>query len=89
MKIGPITLFKRDHSNGKPIKSFTIAALHWDWSLTWRWGFGWSPWYKPPGVQGFTFMRKRGYKSFNFTTGLNLPYIGHFRLETQPNMKKK
>ena len=31
-------------------------------------------------------MRIHRGRGFNFTAGLNLPLIGHFRLQTQPNM---
>ena len=34
-------------------------------------------------------MRIHRGRGFNFTTGLNLPLIGHFRLQTQPNMRLK
>ncbi len=37
MQIGPLSLFTRRHSNGTPINAWTLAALHWKWSITWRW----------------------------------------------------
>jgi hypothetical protein len=81
-----LTIFQRQHCNGVPCSSYLLAAWHWKWSLTWRWILSWSKWYAPPGRQGFTFMRTHRGRGFNFTTGLNLPLIGHFSFQTQPNM---
>lgn len=43
MRVGPLTLFKRMHSNGTPINTWIIAAWHWPWSITWRWGLDFDP----------------------------------------------
>ena len=88
MNIGPLSLFKRMHSNGKPSASVLIAALHWKWSLTWRWHLSWSPHHA--GRTGPYFMRVyRHQPGFNFHAGLNLPVVGSLSLETQPNMAHK
>ena len=88
MMIGPLTLFKRMHCNGKPSRSVLIAALHWRWSLTWRWHFSWTP--ELSGSIGPYFMRVyRHSPGFNFHAGLNLPVIGAFSIQTQPNMPLK
>lgn len=85
MKIGPLTLFQRMHANGKPCRSVLIAALHWGWSLTWRWHLSWHPGLS--GKVGPYFMRTYRYSpGLNFHAGLNLPVIGSFSIQTQPNM---
>ena len=88
MKIGPLTLFERMHANGTPIRSWLIAALHWEWSITWRWSFTWS--YGLSGRVGPYFMRVyRGSPGMNFHAGINLPMVGSFSVQTQPNMPRK
>jgi len=86
MKIGPFTLFQRMHSNGTPCNSYNIAALHWRDSITWRWNLTWSPWYRRPGNQGFSFMRTHRGRGWNFMLCFNAPLLGHWSLQTQPNM---
>ncbi len=88
MKLGPLTLFHRMHSNGTPIRSWVIAAVHWKWSITWRWTFQWSPGLS--GRVGPYFMRGYRYQpGLNFHAGLNLPVVGSFSVQTQPNMPWK
>lgn len=88
MKFGPLTICERMHSNGTPTSSFLIAALHWPWSLTWRWMIVKAPWYAPPGNQGFGFMRLHRGCGFNFLACFNTRLTGHWSLQTQPNMKR-
>lgn len=88
MRIGPITLFKRQHSNGEPINCFTVVSLHWKWSLTWRWSLSWSP--EQSGETGLHCMRTHRYnKGLNFRCVLSLPGLGTLDLQTQPNMMIK
>ncbi len=75
---GQLRVFQRQHSNGTPCNSFVLASWHWKWSLTWRWVFVWSQWYRPPGRQGFSSHRNHIGRGFNFMAVLNLPLIGHF-----------
>lgn len=85
MKIGALTLFKRQHCNGVPSKGILLAAWHWKWSLTWRWHLSWSP--VVSCSMGPYFARTYSYRrGFNFCAILNLPIIGGFKIETQPNM---
>lgn len=48
MKIGALYLFERCHKNGDPDSRWMIAALHWQWSITWRWVLDWTPWGSVP-----------------------------------------
>ncbi len=85
MKLGPLTLWKRMNANGKPCSSVLLAAWHWKWSLTWRWHLSWSP--GLAGRAGLYFMRVyRHAPGVNFHCGANLPLLGSFSLQTQPNM---
>lgn len=88
MKLGPLTLFQRMHSNGTPIRSWVIASLHWNWSITWRWTFTWRP-----GLSGrggpYVMRVYRGSPGLNFHAGINLPVVGSFSVQTQPNMPWK
>jgi hypothetical protein len=88
MKIGALSFLERMHCNGKPSSSILIAALHWKWSLTWRWHFSWHPGLS--GKIGPYFMRVHKHSpGFNFHAGLNLPVMGAFSIQTQPNMPLK
>ena len=88
MRLGPLTLFERMHSNGTPTKSILIASLHWPWSLTWRFHCSWHPGLS--GSIGPYFMRTYRYApGLNFHAGLNLPVVGSFSIQTQPNMPDK
>ena len=85
MKIGALTFFQRMHCNGTPSRSILLAAWHWKWSLTWRLHLSWSPGLS--GRAGLYFMRTYRYKPWLiFHAGLNLPVIGSFSVQTQPNM---
>ena len=44
MRIGALYLFERGHRNGEDDRRWLIAALHWPWSITWRWLLDWTPW---------------------------------------------
>lgn len=84
MKTKQLTMFSRQHCNGVPCNSYTLAAWHWKWSLTWRWIATWTP--QRAGRIGPYFMRVYRGRGFNFYCGLNLPLIGSFSIQTQPNM---
>jgi hypothetical protein len=85
MRIGPLSLFIR--TQPRRAGSWTVAAWHWPWSLTWRWVFSRHEWYTPPGRQGFSFWRTYRGSGFNFHACFNLPLIGHWSIQTQPNMR--
>lgn len=88
MEIGALTLLKRMHSNGKPCDSVLLASWHWKWSLTWRWALAWRPGLS--GRVGPYFMRVyKGSPGLNFHAGINLPLLGSFSIQTQPNMRTK
>lgn len=89
MSIGPLTLWQRMHSNGTPTTSVCVLAWHWPWSLTWRWTLTKSKWYRPPGGQGFFFLRTYRDQGFNFHAGFNSRWTGHWSIQTQPNMREK
>ena len=89
MRIGPLTLWQRMHCNGTPIDSVNVASLHWPWSLTWRWGVTKSPYYPPPGTQGWSIQRVYRGQGFNFHVCFNRRWSGHWSLQMQPNMKRK
>lgn len=88
MKIGPITLLEWPRTNkGARSESILVAALHWPWSLTWRWIVTRSPRQPLPTKQGFGFMRTHGYRNgINFIATLNAPILGHWCIQAQPNM---
>lgn len=93
MKIGPLTLFERRHSNGTPISSYTVAAFHWSWSLTWRWVIVWQSGRISRRTMIPYFKAHRTYRGhphswLNFTAMLYLPVIGDFHIQSQPNMPK-
>jgi len=91
MKIGALYLFERRHSNGTPCKSINIAALHWKWSLTWRWVLVKGE-YQIYSTKGFSFTRTyktwKEKRTFNFHACFNSKITGHWSLQTQPNMQK-
>ena len=84
MEIKQLTIFERQHCNGVPCSSYLLAAWHWKWSLTWRWIVTWTP--QRAGRIGPYFMRVYRGRGFNFYCGLNLPLVGSFSMQTQPNM---
>jgi hypothetical protein len=79
-----LTFFKRMHSNGTPVDSFTVASWHNPKSLTWRWGITYSP--RKTGRTGVYFMRTHRGCGFNFIAGINLPILGSLSVQTQPSM---
>lgn len=89
MKLGPLTVWQRMHSNGTPIDSVNVMSWHWPWSLTWRWGICKSPYYPRPGKQGFGFIRTHRGRGFNFILCFNSSLTGHWSLQTQPNMDQR
>lgn len=89
MKLGPLTLFKRMHGNGKPADTILVAALHWRWSITWRWSIVWRP-----SIGRFAFHAHRTHRGYpnspvNFSAFLCAPLIGGLNISTQPNMRRK
>ncbi len=79
-----LTLFKRMHSNGTPINSFTVVAWHNPKSLTWRWAVTYS--IRKAGRTGAYFIRVHRGQGFNFHAGINLPFVGSLSINTQPSM---
>lgn len=83
MRIGPLTLFKRMRP---ATAGLLIASLHWQSSITWRWTLTHSR-FNPNVARGFRSCRTYTYKpGWNGFLMLNLPLIGHLRLDIQPNM---
>lgn len=82
-----LSFFKRMHSNGTPIDSYTIASFHHPQSITWRWGIWYSK--RKNGRTGFYFRRVYKDRGFNFHSGLNLPILGSISIQTQPHMWDK
>ncbi len=84
MKIGALVLFERIGSNGTLSKVVLLAAWHSKSSLTWRVSVCWNP--NLSGKVGPYFMRTHRYDpGLNFNAGLNLPLLGSFNVQTQPN----
>ena len=81
------SFFKRQHSNGTPIRSWTIAAYHHPQSITWRWVVSYST--RKAGRTGVYAMRVYRYAGFNFHAGINLPVLGSISIQTQPHMWEK
>lgn len=80
-----LTLFKRMHSNGKPINSWIVASWHNPRSITWRWSISYSR--KNPDKYGAHFFRVyRHVPGINFQAGINLPILGSISISTQPHM---
>jgi hypothetical protein len=82
-----VSFLKRQHSNGKPISSWTLAAYHHPRSITWRWGIWYSR--RKAGKTGAYFMRVYRQQGFNFHAGINLPWLGSVSMQTQPHMWEK
>ncbi|SDI40377.1 hypothetical protein [Pseudomonas abietaniphila] len=79
MKIGPLTLFSHNPT------ALLIAALHWQGSITWRWALNWR---HTNQLIPYGFGSTRHYKSspgWNGVLTLNLPVLGYFHLQAQPN----
>ena len=83
MKIGALSFFTREHCNGKRINSWTIAALHWCWSLTWSWLLSYSM--RCGGRLGPYFIRTNG----GCIAGLNMGRLGSFFFQRQSTMPKR
>jgi hypothetical protein len=82
-----LSFFKRQHSNGTPIRSWTLAAYHHPNSITWRWAIWYSA--RKSGRTGLYFMRVHRGCGFNFHAGINLPLFGSVCMQTQPHMWRK
>lgn len=78
MKIGPLYILERVQPNKR---SWCIAALHWSWSLTWRWALHVHP-YKG-GRIGPYYQPGR-----NLFMGLNTPWFS-IHLSSQDNVEHK
>ena len=82
-----LSFFTRQHCNGTPIRSWTIAAYHHPDSLTWRWLISYSARKSGrAGVYACSGIRAMG---FNFHAGINLPILGSLSIRTQPHMWEK
>ena len=89
MKVGDFSFFSRMHSNGTPIRSWVIAALHWKWSITWRWSLSFSlpptHWSRPHAYFSRTH-KHHPRKELAFNCGFILPFVGSVTFNMQPNM---
>ncbi len=83
-----LEFFQRRHSNGTPIRSWTVAGLHWKWSITWRWILVYAPWSELSNPRP---VRWRINKNGGGQIGVGLPLIGGLDFYWQRNMpwKKK
>lgn len=83
MKIGPVHLFERLHSNGRRINGINIVALHWKKSITWRWLLSW---YWKFGKGNYP----KWWGIFRTNGGIILrvstPIFGEFHFQSQRNM---
>ena len=77
------SFFKRQHSNGTPISSWTLAAYHHPHSITWRWAIWYS---RKAGKARLYFHRVYKHQGFNFQAGISLPALGTLSIHTQPHM---
>jgi hypothetical protein len=93
VKLGPLTLFERMHSNGTLIRSWVIAAVHWEWSITWRWSLTCSTAYhmRPFWPRASYTRTYRGYPGnvWCFQSSVHVPWLGSVNLSAQPNMPWK
>jgi len=85
VKIGAWSFFERGHKNGEPDHRYLIAALHWPWSITWRWLLDWTPWMNVFGSKPlyWWFGNRCG------AIGARLPLLGQFHFAWQANMPWK
>lgn len=80
MRIGAFNIFSRNSDN-----SWTIIALHWKWSITWRFFLHWS---KCNGVKWdkkYAHFKTNGGRLIRLTLPLRL---GTFNFQTQQNMRQ-
>lgn len=85
MKAGAFSFFERGHKNGDADRRWLIAALHWPWSITWRWLLDWSPW-------GADVYWKPLYWWFGNgcgAIGVRVPLLGQFSFAWQKNMPRR
>lgn len=81
-----LKFFTRQHRNGTPIRSWTLASYHHPNSLTWRWVISYSA--RKAGRTGVYAMRVYRNRGFNFHAGINLSILGSLSIQTQPHMWK-
>lgn len=81
MRLGPFGFFERMHANGTPLDAWNVAALHWTWSITWRWVL--TVGRDTGGTK--THLRWRD----NGSMALRIPRVGYVSFSWQPNMRKR
>lgn len=88
MKIGPLSIFQPQRDNHGKRCGTVVAALHWKWSITWRWVLSYNR-TNPLVKYGFHCHRTYTYKpGWNGRIILNLPVIGYLTFNMQPNMRE-
>jgi hypothetical protein len=84
VKLGAFHLFERCHRNGDDDKRILLAALHWPWSITWRWLVDWSPWGSSYRIAPLAWWTGNGCGSVH----LRLPVVGCLTFAWQENMRR-
>ena len=82
MKIGALSLFERGSRGGEPDARWILVALHWPWSITWRWLFDWTPWMNVYQSKPLTWWTGNGCGA----VFVRLPLLGQFSFAWQRNM---
>lgn len=85
IRIGPFSFLTRVYGNGTPTKDWVIAALHWKWSITWRWVL----YYHAPQPQQINPWFKWFYFGGHHKTFQVHFKRGNLTLNTQPNMRAR
>lgn len=86
MKLGAFSFFERGHRNGEADRRWLIAAVHWPWSITWRWLVDWTPWGNVYGSRPLYWWIG---KSGSGAIGIRIPLLGQFHFAWQKNMPWK
>lgn len=82
MKVGALTLFAPTHANHKPVPGRVLAAWHSPKSITWRWGFNWTPGWRG-GPLGLHWWGRWGNR---WEVLLRLPLLGVLSFGVQQSM---
>lgn len=85
MKLGAFSFFERCHKNGDQDARWLIAALHWPWSITWRWLLDWTPWHNAFAAKPLYWWTGNACGAF----GIRLPIIGQISFAWQANMRDR
>lgn len=81
MRLGPLSFFTRMHANGTRLDAWNLVALHWAWSLTWRWVL--TVGRDTGGTKTHVWWHETG------SVALRLPRFGFVSFSWQQNMRKR